>query len=78
MELFHKQYNILEEPEMNGFGQNRASSSLDLALQMEAVVDLPIINTRAGLYIFLNALVSMLKLSSELGSDSSISWLDVR
>ena len=30
------------------------------ALQLDAVMDLPSVNTRAGLYIFLNALVSYL------------------
>jgi mediator of RNA polymerase II transcription subunit 5 len=36
-----------------------------VALQLEAVMELPVLNTRAGLYIFLNSLVC-LKLASNV------------
>jgi mediator of RNA polymerase II transcription subunit 5 len=40
-------------------GEVTRDTSLDVAaLQLEAVLDLPTVNTRAGLYILFNALVS--------------------
>lgn len=39
-------------------GEANGDAGLEVAtLQLEAVMDLPTINTRAGLYIFLNSLV---------------------
>ena len=43
---------------MNGEG-NRSAGLEVAALQLEAVMELPQVNTRAGLYVFLNALVRL-------------------
>lgn len=39
-------------------GEVNGDAGLEVAaLQLEAVIDLPIVNTRAGLYVFLNSMV---------------------
>jgi len=39
-------------------GETTGDTGLEVAaLQLEAVMDLPLMNTRAGLYIFLNSMV---------------------
>ena len=44
-------------PNVNG--EENGNAGLEVAaLQLDAVMELPQVNTRAGLYIFLNALVS--------------------
>ncbi|KAF2142643.1 uncharacterized protein K452DRAFT_318229 [Aplosporella prunicola CBS 121167] len=55
--MFQKQYNLLEN---TGTGPNDTSVSLSnevALLQLESVMDLPLINTRAGLYVFINSLL---------------------
>jgi len=48
------------------------------ALQFEAsVLDGPVINSRAGLYIYINALVSMLSLSYEQTANMNSSLADL-
>ncbi|KAF1988129.1 Med5-domain-containing protein [Aulographum hederae CBS 113979] len=55
LEASQKQHWPVEESTTNPSNQD---ANLDVsALQVDAVVDLPVINTRAGLYIFLNALL---------------------
>jgi mediator of RNA polymerase II transcription subunit 5 len=40
-------------------GVSADNANLEVAaLQLEAVMDLPLVSTRAGLYVFLNSLVS--------------------
>jgi len=43
---------------MNGEGNRNAGLEV-AALQLDAVMELPQVNTRAGLYVFLNALVRL-------------------
>jgi mediator of RNA polymerase II transcription subunit 5 len=58
LELSQKQQAFYEKPVAID-GEATRDTSLDVAaLQLEAVLDLPTVNTRAGLYILFNALVS--------------------
>ncbi|KAF2085903.1 mediator of RNA polymeras-like protein II transcription subunit 5, partial [Saccharata proteae CBS 121410] len=73
--IFMKQYCLIENlgGEMNdGSGSNTLDVSV---LQLEAVMDLPIINTRPGLYIFINSLL----MARPLTDDSMIlNYLNAR
>jgi mediator of RNA polymerase II transcription subunit 5 len=57
LEISQKQHDFYEKlPNVSGEGH--ANTSLEVAaLQLDAVMELPQVNTRAGLYVFLNALV---------------------
>ncbi|KAK3082359.1 hypothetical protein LTS18_004271 [Coniosporium uncinatum] len=62
LELCQKSYGLIEETE-HPVDQD---DSLDVAaLQVDTVIDLPIINTRAGVYVFLNALLVARPLTDE-------------
>lgn len=56
--MSQKQHELYEKPaHIEGVPNEHAN--LDVAaLQLEAVMDLPHLSTRAGLYVFLDALVS--------------------
>jgi mediator of RNA polymerase II transcription subunit 5 len=57
LELSQKEHEFHDKPLVTVNGDT--GEGLDVAaLQLDAVIDLPNINTRAGLYIFLNSLVS--------------------
>lgn len=57
LEIYQKEHDLHDKPPA-GSGDASENAGLEVAaLQLEAVNDLPWINTRAGLYIFLNALV---------------------
>jgi len=59
LELSQKRHDFYEKlPNMNGEG-NRSAGLEVAALQLDAVMELPQVNTRAGLYVFLNALVRL-------------------
>jgi mediator of RNA polymerase II transcription subunit 5 len=59
LEMSQKQHEIHDKSSAIG-GEAAESTGLEVAaLQLETVMDLPIINTRAGLFVFLNAMVSM-------------------
>lgn len=60
LEVLQKQLQLTEEVhvEINGTAGDGAISVA--AIQLETVIDSPIVNTRAGLFIFLNALVRAL------------------
>ena len=58
LEISQKQHDFYEKlPNVNGEGNEHAGLEV-AALQLDAVMELPQANTRAGMYIFLNALVS--------------------
>lgn len=59
LEISQKQHDFYDKlPTIDG--EANANPGLEVAaLQLEAVMDLPILNTRAGLYIFLNSLVTL-------------------
>lgn len=58
LEISQKQHDLCEKlPNVNGEGGESAGLEV-AALQLDAVMELPQANTRAGLYVFLNALVS--------------------
>jgi mediator of RNA polymerase II transcription subunit 5 len=62
LEIYQKEHNFdngKSSVGTNGAANENAGLGV-AALQLEAVIDLPQINTRAGLYIFLNSLVSEL------------------
>ena len=57
--MSQKQHEIHDKSPTIG-GERAESAGLEVAaLQLETVMDLPIINTRAGLFVFLNAMVRM-------------------
>jgi mediator of RNA polymerase II transcription subunit 5 len=59
LEMSQKQHEIHDKSLTIG-GEATESAGLEVAaLQLETIMDLPIINTRAGLFVFLNALVGM-------------------
>jgi mediator of RNA polymerase II transcription subunit 5 len=65
LELSQKQQGFYDKPVAVN-GEAARDTGLDVAaLQLNAVMDLPTVNTRAGLYILFNALVSV---SEALGS----------
>ncbi|KAF1973144.1 mediator of RNA polymeras-like protein II transcription subunit 5 [Bimuria novae-zelandiae CBS 107.79] len=58
LEIFRKEHDLSEPAVPGPDGETNGNAGLDVAaLQLEAVIDLPQINTRAGLFIFLNALL---------------------
>jgi mediator of RNA polymerase II transcription subunit 5 len=58
LEQLQKEHDLFEQPVTSGKGEASEYAKLEVAtLQLEAVVDLPVVNTRAGPYIFLNSLV---------------------
>jgi len=62
LELCQKSYGLVQETEHPA----DQDDSLDVAaLQVDTVMDLPIINTRAGVYVFLNALLVARPLTDE-------------
>jgi mediator of RNA polymerase II transcription subunit 5 len=57
--MSQKQHDFYEKlPNVNGEGHENAGLEV-AALQLDAVIELPQMNTRAGLYVFLNALVGL-------------------
>lgn len=64
LEISQKQHEFYDKlPTVNG--DTNDNSGLEVAaLQLDAVIDLPPVNTRAGLYVFLNSLVSSRSLSA--------------
>lgn len=58
LEMSQKQHGLYEKPATIEGVQNEGANLEMAALQLEAVMDLPLVSTRAGLYIFLNSLVS--------------------
>lgn len=57
LELSQKQHDFHDKPATMD-GEVNGDAGLEVAaLQLDAVMDLPTVNTRAGLYIFLNSLV---------------------
>lgn len=64
LEMSQKHHELYEKP-ANVEGAPSENASLEVAaLQLEAVMDLPLVPTRAGLYVFLNSLVSILPVTS--------------
>lgn len=61
--MSQKQHELYEKPAtIEGMPHQNANLEM-AALQLEAVIDLPLVSTRAGLYVFLNSLVSLLPLA---------------
>ncbi|KAF2127404.1 Med5-domain-containing protein [Dothidotthia symphoricarpi CBS 119687] len=57
LEISQKQHDFYDKPGAIEREGNENTSLEVAALQLEAVMDLPLVNTRAGLYVFLNALL---------------------
>ena len=58
LEIYQKEHDLNVKPAPGANGDTNENAGLEVAaLQLDAVIDLPAINTRAGLYVFLNALV---------------------
>lgn len=59
LEIYQKEHDFHDKSVTGANGETNQNAGLEVAaLQLEAVIDLPQINTRAGLFIFLNSLVS--------------------
>lgn len=57
--MSQKQHELYEKP-ISIEGVTAGNANLEVAaLQLEAVMDLPLVSTRAGLYVFLNSLVCL-------------------
>ena len=60
--MSQKQHELYEKPAtIEGMPTENANLEV-AALQLESVMDLPLVSTRAGLYVFLNSLVSLVSL----------------
>lgn len=60
LELSQKEHDFHDKTLATANGDASENAGLEVAaLQLENVLDLPLLNTRAGLYIFLNSLVSL-------------------
>jgi mediator of RNA polymerase II transcription subunit 5 len=59
LELSQKEHDFHDKSLATANGENTENTGLEVAVQLENVLDLPPLNTRAGLYIFLNSLVSL-------------------
>ncbi|ORX92901.1 mediator complex, subunit Med5 [Clohesyomyces aquaticus] len=58
LEISQKEHDLHDKSLTNADGDPAENAGLEVAaLQVNAVIDLPIINTRAGLYVFLNSLL---------------------
>lgn len=58
LEISQKEHDLHDKSVSNINGESGENGGLEVAaLQLEAVMDLPTVNTRSGLYIFLNSLV---------------------
>ncbi|KAF2178098.1 Med5-domain-containing protein [Zopfia rhizophila CBS 207.26] len=67
LEMSQKEHDYHDKSINNSNGETGGNGALEVAaLQLEAVIDLPIINTRAGLYVFLNALLVARPLTDDL------------
>lgn len=61
LELSQSQHGFHGKPVSNTNGDINDSHSNEVAaLQLEAVMDLPVVNNRPGLYVLLNSLVSLI------------------
>lgn len=57
--MSQKQHELYKKP-ISIEGVTAGNANLEVAaLQLEAVMDLPLVSTRAGLYVFLNSLVCL-------------------
>lgn len=58
LEIYQKEHDLNDKSISGTAGETNENAGLEVAaLQLDAVIDLPQINTRAGLYVFLNSLV---------------------
>ena len=58
--MSQKQHELYEKP-ISLEGVTHETANLEVAaLQLEAVMDLPSVSTRAGLYVFLNSMAGLL------------------
>lgn len=65
LEIYQKQHDLQDKSVSGANGETNENAGLEVAtMQLEAVIDLPQINTRAGIYVFLNSLVSELSANS--------------
>ncbi|KAJ4357903.1 mediator complex subunit [Didymosphaeria variabile] len=67
LEIYQKEHDFNDKSSVGPNGETNENSGLEVAaLQLEAVIDLPQINTRAGLYIFLNSLLVARPLTDDI------------
>ncbi|KAK7550831.1 mediator of RNA polymerase II transcription subunit 5 [Phyllosticta citricarpa] len=63
--MLQKQYSLTDHA-ANAVDDGSANNGLDVAvLQLETVMDLPVINTRAGLYVFINSILAARPLTDD-------------
>jgi len=68
LEMSQKQHELYEKPATIDGVQDENTNFEVAALQLDSVMDLPMVSTRAGLYIFLNSLVGPAYLPSLLAN----------
>ncbi|KAL1612478.1 mediator complex subunit [Paraconiothyrium brasiliense] len=67
LEIYQKEHDLDEKSSVGPNGETNGNAGLEVAaLQLEAVIDLPQINTRAGLYVFLNSLLVARPLTDDI------------
>ncbi|OJD36145.1 mediator of rna polymerase ii transcription subunit 5 [Diplodia corticola] len=66
LSMLQKQYSLTTENASGGINDGPGNHGLDVSvLQLETVMDLPIINSRAGLYVFINSLLTARPLTDD-------------
>ncbi|KAL0263481.1 mediator complex subunit [Diplodia seriata] len=64
--MLQKQYSLTTENASGGISDGPGNHGLDVSvLQLETVMDLPVINSRAGLYVFINSLLTARPLTDD-------------
>ncbi|KAJ4294602.1 mediator complex subunit [Kalmusia sp. IMI 367209] len=67
LEIYQKEHDFHDKSVSSANGEANENAGLEVAaLQLEAVIDLPQINSRAGLYIFLNSLMDAQNMATDL------------
>jgi mediator of RNA polymerase II transcription subunit 5 len=73
LEMSQKQHELYEKPATIDGVQDENANFEVAALQLDSVMDLPMVSTRAGLYVFLNSLVCPAPLQSLLANNLAAS-----
>lgn len=72
LEIYQKEHDLNDKSVSGANSDTNGNAGLEVAaLQLDAVIDLPVINTRPGLYIFLNALVHRASVGVDWIADSN-------
>ena len=65
LDTFQKQYNLFDHRNSHDLGENLLQGVVHNGLQFEDnVTDSPVVNSRAGLYVYINAMVCAILVSA--------------